>query len=205
MSFPAAASAATCQGNPAEVRPLTLTVNGQPATGRGTEIARGWPAKAGSEDLVAAAQYFDRLCPGLPGIVMYGVSMGGNMSGLAVAAKAKRTSGRALYFEINDTSGRITLSGRAADRGCGRIARVLVAVAMKAGKSKCRFLNKRGRLGKARLCKQRAYLLASGRESRRLRLARRLPAGRYWASAVAVDQGGRRGPAGRALAFSVKR
>ncbi len=150
----AAAAAAPCAGDPAQVRPIALTVEGKPATGiytlpaapprglvvfahgagntsdawrrhvalvarrdgviavamdyrgmrvtgrdpkRGTEIARGWPAKAGSEDLVAAARHFDERCPGLPGIVMYGVSMGGNMSGLAVAARAERADGRPLF------------------------------------------------------------------------------------------------------------
>ncbi|HEX8207723.1 MAG TPA: alpha/beta fold hydrolase, partial [Solirubrobacteraceae bacterium] len=151
---PATASAAECSGEPADVRAITLTVGGQPATGlyalpaapprgmvvfghgaanttdswrkhladvarregvitvamdyrgmeitgrneeRGTVTARGWPAKAGAEDLVAAAQHFDRECPGLPGIVLYGVSMGGNMTGLAMAAKAKRADGRPLF------------------------------------------------------------------------------------------------------------
>lgn len=471
---PAAASAATCTGDPATVEPLTITVAGQPATGlftlpsgpprglvvmghgasntadswrkhmaatsqrdgvitvamnyrgmqvlgrdpeRGTETARGWPAKAGAEDLVAAAQHFDRLCPGLPGIVMYGVSMGGNMSGLGVAAQAKRSDGRPLFdywvaiegvhnvtetykearavaasgnegaatarddieaemggplesapdayfertnvnrvpdiaasgvrgvilvhayedgtvpynqsvemarrlrdagvpadlysvgrkgegeagttigsygsvptgnaghgwegsqthivtlsgfdrlsalitrgepapcnrdFEINDTpqgispdpkaapdgckpdplppagsgargggcvdreapapvsarvargSGRVTLSGRAADRGCGRIARVLVAISRKAGKSRCRFLKSNGRLGGPRPCKRRSYVRAAGHESWRLRLGRRTPRGRYSAVAVAVDQGGRRGPPGRAVRFRVR-
>ncbi|HEX2084136.1 MAG TPA: prolyl oligopeptidase family serine peptidase, partial [Solirubrobacteraceae bacterium] len=154
LALPGAAAAAECTGDPGEVRPITLTVDGQPATGlytvpatpprglvvfghgaantadswrrhlttvstregviavamnyrgmqvtgrheqRGTETARGWPAKAGAEDLVASAQHFDRLCPGLAGIVMYGVSMGGNMTGLGVAAQAKRADGRPLF------------------------------------------------------------------------------------------------------------
>lgn len=154
LLVPGTASAAECSGDPAEVRPLTLTVGGEPATGlytvpsgrprglvvfghgaantsdswrrhlvtaaqregviavamdyrgmevtgrheeRGTVTARGWPAKAGAEDLVAAAQHFDRECRGLAGIVLYGVSMGGNMTGLAMAAKAKRADGRPLF------------------------------------------------------------------------------------------------------------
>src|SRR3712207_1285187 len=151
IATPPAALAAECTGAPDEVRPLSLTVAGETATGlypvpaarprglvvfghgaantsdswrrhpaavaqregvsavamdyrgmevtgvheeRGTVTARGWPAKAGAEDLVAAAQHFDRTCPGLAGIVLYGVSMGGNMTGLAVAAQAKRADGR---------------------------------------------------------------------------------------------------------------
>jgi pimeloyl-ACP methyl ester carboxylesterase len=154
LVLPAGASAAQCSGDPADVRPIALTVAGQPATGlytvpaapprglvvfghgaantsdswrrhlvtvaqregviavamdyrgmeitgrheeRGTVTARGWPAKAGGEDLVAAAQHFDRTCPGLAGIVLYGVSMGGNMTGLAMAAQAKRSDGRPLF------------------------------------------------------------------------------------------------------------
>lgn len=52
--------------------------------GDGLPGSRGWPAQAGAEDLVAAAQYFDAQCR-FDEIAIFGVSMGGNMSGLAVA------------------------------------------------------------------------------------------------------------------------
>lgn len=402
---------------------ITVAMNyrGMQVTGRsperGTETARGWPARAGAQDLVAAAKFFDALCPGLGGIVMYGVSMGGNMSGLAVAASAKRSDGRrALFdywvavegvhnliesyqearaaalavpfakvtqedieaetggpyesnyeaykertnvervkdvaasglrgvilvhayedgtvpygqslemtrrlrgsgvptdlysvgrhgagesgstiggfasletgmaghgwegsdthvviqsgldrlsalitrgdpapcnrdFRIDDNpqnispsprdapphchpdplppaamaSGstpcrdrsaparvavrvarrgrRVTLSGRASDRGCGRIAQVRVAIARRQARSRCRFVTSTGRLGPARSCRKPWYLRASGRENWRLEVRRRLPAGRYISVARAVDSGGRRGPAGPVRRFRVR-
>ncbi|HEX8120503.1 MAG TPA: prolyl oligopeptidase family serine peptidase [Solirubrobacteraceae bacterium] len=418
---------------------ITVAMNyrGMIVTGRddkrGTETAHGWPAKAGAEDLVAAARHFDAECPGLAGIVMYGVSMGGNMTGLGVAAKAKRADGRPLFdywiavegvhnltetyqeartvapvndfaaitvqdiehetggpleaqpaafaertnlnrvqdiaasglrgailvhayedgtvpynqsqemtralreagvptdlysvggrgsdeqdstlsgtagapsgnaghgwegsdthvviqtgldrlnalltrgepapcdrdFRVDDqpsnvtpdpreapagckpdplppasqtgstgggggggTSGggpstdggvapcrdtvpparvvararrsarRLTISGRATDRGCGRVARVRVAVARRVGHGRCRFVTRRGRLGRRRSCRRPSFVSARGRETWRLSLRRRrLPHGRYVAFAVAVDAAGHRGPRGRAVRF----
>ena len=150
---PSAASAATCTGNPSEVKRLDLAVNGQPTYGlytlpsgtprgmvvfghgysynvdgwrehmiraatkdglvavtmdyrglkdlpkdsTGFERARGWPVKAGSEDLIAAGQYFDRLCGGFDRRFLLGVSMGGNSTGMAAALKAKTLDGRPLF------------------------------------------------------------------------------------------------------------
>lgn len=53
--------------------------------GDGLPGSRGWPAKKGSEDLLAATRLFDRSCPSIEKIVILGVSMGANMAGLAVA------------------------------------------------------------------------------------------------------------------------
>jgi hypothetical protein len=97
---------------------------------------------------------------------------------------------------------RVTLTGRAADRGCGRVARVLVAVARRSSGGRCRFLTRRGRLGRARSCRRPRYVVASGRETWRLR--RRLPRGRYIAFARARDDGGRRGPRGRVVRFRLR-
>ncbi len=47
--------------------------------------SRGWNAMAGARDLIAAAQYYEKTCPSIQTITIFGVSMGGNMSGLAVA------------------------------------------------------------------------------------------------------------------------
>jgi hypothetical protein len=395
-----------------------MNYRGMQVTGRdpdhGTEAARGWPAKAGSADLVAAAQHFDRMCPGLGGIVMYGVSMGANMTGLAVAAGSKRADGRPLFdywiaiegvhnviesyqvarafspvtefaavtrddieremggpfetraatyaertnvnrvadvaasgvrgvilvhafengtvhynqslemtlrlrdagvptdlysvggsgagepgttiggyagvqtgnaghgwegstthvviqsgfdrlnalitrgeptpcnrdFRIDDRSSNIspeprvapasckpgplpptgqpgapcrdmrasaavavrvarrgrtpTFNGRAADRDCGRVARVLVAVARREGRGRCRFLGRHGRLGSRRPCRGAVYLKASGHRSWHLRVRRPLPDGHYFARAVAIDTAGRRSPAGPLTRFAVR-
>ena len=51
----------------------------------GLPESRGWPAMAGAEDSVAAAQHFDTACRGFDTIAILGVSMGANMAGLAVA------------------------------------------------------------------------------------------------------------------------
>ncbi len=68
-----------------------------PKDATGFERARGWPVKAGSEDLVAAGQYFDRLCGGFDRRFLLGVSMGGNSTGLTAAQKAKTLDGRPLF------------------------------------------------------------------------------------------------------------
>jgi acetyl esterase/lipase len=55
---------------------------------------RGWPAAAGAADLVAAAEHFYSKCASytIKKVVIMGVSMGGNMTGLAVASNATRTT-----------------------------------------------------------------------------------------------------------------
>jgi acetyl esterase/lipase len=72
--------------------------------------SRGWQVAEGAEDSVAAAQLFERACPGAKTIVMYGVSMGGNTAGLAVAAKAKRSNGKALFDYWFDIEGATTVT-----------------------------------------------------------------------------------------------
>ena len=51
--------------------------------------ARGWPAMDGAEDLIAAARLFDARCSP-PAVTLLGVSMGGNMTGLALAEAGER-------------------------------------------------------------------------------------------------------------------
>lgn len=63
----------------------------------GLPSSRGWRVAEGAEDSIAAVQLFDRLC-GRTGInVVYGVSMGGNTSGLVVASKPKDARGKPLF------------------------------------------------------------------------------------------------------------
>lgn len=75
---------------------------------RGTEIippeergdlpsSRGWQVAEGAADSIAAAQWFERRCPSIERIVIHGVSMGGNASGLAAAAGAVRSDGTPLF------------------------------------------------------------------------------------------------------------
>jgi acetyl esterase/lipase len=72
-------------------------IDGPPYPGTTLPRSRGWQVAEGAADSIAAAQLADRLCPKLPTIVAYGVSMGGNASGLAVAAKARRANGKPLF------------------------------------------------------------------------------------------------------------
>lgn len=75
---------------------------------RGTEIldpqaavpsSRGWQVAEGAADGIAAAQRFEAACPGLGTIVNFGVSMGGNTSGLIAAEGAKRADGQTPLFD----------------------------------------------------------------------------------------------------------
>ncbi|HVF18745.1 MAG TPA: hypothetical protein VNA14_00695 [Mycobacteriales bacterium] len=59
--------------------------------------SRGWQVREGAQDSNAAAQLIERRCGGLQTIVLYGVSMGGNTAGLALAAKPTRANGAPLY------------------------------------------------------------------------------------------------------------
>lgn len=76
---------------------------------RGTDLATGlgWRVIEGAQDSIAAAQLFDRSCPGSAGFVntVFGISMGGNMSGLAVSQGATRSAGSALFNYWFDVSG----------------------------------------------------------------------------------------------------
>lgn len=54
----------------------------------------GWFVKAGAADSITAAQYFLDRFPTISKVIAFGVSMGGNSSGLAVAGGAVRHAGR---------------------------------------------------------------------------------------------------------------
>lgn len=71
---------------------------------------RGWEAAEGAEDSIAAAQLFQRACPTAKTIVMYGVSMGGNIAGLAVANQAKRSNGTPLFDYLFDIEGAVNVT-----------------------------------------------------------------------------------------------
>lgn len=80
-----------------------------PEPGSSLPRSRGWQVSEGAADSIAAAQLFDRRCAGLPTIVAYGVSMGGNASGLAVAARAKRSDGTPLFDQWFDIEGAVNV------------------------------------------------------------------------------------------------
>jgi acetyl esterase/lipase len=90
----------------------------------------GWHVHEGAEDSIAAAQLFEKTCSAVkrPGkrkrtkrlpIIMFGVSMGGNTSGLAVAEGARRRDASPLFdwwFDVEGVANVIEtyLEGRAA-------------------------------------------------------------------------------------------
>ena len=77
----------------------------------GLPESRGWDVMAGAQDTVAAAQYFERNCASIDKIVVMGVSMGGNTSGLAVAmaAKERRSNGAPLFDYWVDVEGAVNV------------------------------------------------------------------------------------------------
>lgn len=60
---------------------------------------RGWFVKEGAEDMIAAAQLFRQECPSITQTILFGVSMGGNSSGLALAraSEVKNPDGSPLF------------------------------------------------------------------------------------------------------------
>ena len=72
--------------------------------------SRGWRVQEGADDSIAAAKAFADRCPGASTIVMYGVSMGGNTAGLAVAAKATRFNGKPLFDYLFDIEGAVNVT-----------------------------------------------------------------------------------------------
>ncbi len=71
---------------------------------RGTTVGpdgavRGWRVAEGAADMIAAARDLEGRCGGFDTIVIFGVSMGGNSSGLALAATPTRLDGTTPLFD----------------------------------------------------------------------------------------------------------
>ncbi|TMK52464.1 MAG: acetylxylan esterase, partial [Actinobacteria bacterium] len=60
---------------------------------------RGWFVREGAEDSIFAAKYFLQKFPSIRNVEAFGISMGGNASGLAVAAGAKRPGTNRPLFD----------------------------------------------------------------------------------------------------------
>ncbi len=96
---------------------------------------------------------------------------------------------------------RIFLRGNASDKGCsasaatskrpGAVRRVTLTLARKAGGS-CRFVSKKGTLGRARNCLSPVYLTAKGTRSWSLELRGSFPKGTYEVTVRARDAAGNR-------------
>src|SRR3954467_14675386 len=63
----------------------------------GFSSSRGWRVQEGADDSIAAAKLFDKACKTGGVNTVYGISMGGNTSGLVAAAAAKRSTGKPLF------------------------------------------------------------------------------------------------------------
>lgn len=85
----------------------------------------------------------------------------------------------------------VRLSGRATERGCGRVSNVSVAVA-KVSRKKCRFLSSLKRFEKARSCRKPIFLTAKGTSRWSYSVKTKLPKGRYVVMARATDTAGNR-------------
>jgi acetyl esterase/lipase len=75
----------------------------------GSTTIRGWFVKEGAADMVAATQHLRKLCPSVQETVLFGVSMGGNASGLALAEAANEQGpdGKPLFDYWFDVEGAV--------------------------------------------------------------------------------------------------
>lgn len=76
----------------------------------GTVGNRGWRVREGAQEAVQMAQVALAVCPSITNVVLFGVSMGGNSSGLALAAKAKRADGSPLFDYWFDVEGAVNVT-----------------------------------------------------------------------------------------------
>lgn len=67
--------------------------------------SRGWRVQEGADDSIAAAKLFATTCSVTGPITAFGISMGGNMTGIAVASHATRAPGVPLFDYWFDVSG----------------------------------------------------------------------------------------------------
>ena len=115
--------------------------------------------------------------------------VGPPVSGDPSCADRLRPSARLSRAKL--TRNGVKLSGRATDRGCGRVANVAVAVAKVSGK-KCRFLSSLKRFTEPRSCKKPLYLSAKGATKWSYSVKTKLGKGRYVVMARATDTAGNR-------------
>jgi hypothetical protein len=85
----------------------------------------------------------------------------------------------------------ISAHGTALDFGCAhRVARVTVAIALRAGGGRCRYLQANGRLGARGKCRRATYVSARGTSRWSFTSTRRLPSGTYVVRSRAIDAPG---------------
>lgn len=83
------------------------------SNGDGLPESRGWHVLKGAEDSIAVASAFEASCASIEKVVILGVSMGGNASGLAVALAGERgitkTDGSPLFDYWIDVEGAVNV------------------------------------------------------------------------------------------------
>ena len=77
----------------------------------GSTTIRGWFVKEGAADMIAATQMFQGMCPSIEETVLFGVSMGGNASGLALARASEESAadGGPLFDYWFDVEGAVNV------------------------------------------------------------------------------------------------
>jgi hypothetical protein len=146
--------------------------------------------------------------------------LGGPASGPSGGSRCidrKRPISTAKRGALKRRNGRILLSGKSRDVGCGAkaartprdrggIRRVYVSIAKVVGRNKCRFLTRKGTLTRKRSCGRSILLAAKGRARWRFSLRARLPRGKYRAIGRAVDRAGNKEPPRKrnTIRFSVR-
>lgn len=92
-----------------DVIALSMDDSGQQDAGPGSTSARGWDVVQGASDLIRVTQLFDSQCQpaGGPPLVntVFGMSMGGDTSGVAAASGATTAGGGPLFGYWFDVSG----------------------------------------------------------------------------------------------------
>jgi beta-galactosidase len=123
----------------------------------------------------------------LPGEVSLAYAAGGAR---AIDERDRRAS-RTRLRRPRLARGGLVLRGRSRDAGCSGHARVLVSIWRRAGRGRCRFVGRRGRLTRARPCRRSVLLRARGTRRWRLRVRRaRIPRGVYRVTARGRDGAG---------------
>jgi hypothetical protein len=103
-----------------------------------------------------------------------------------------RSPPTASFLGVRVKQRRLRLRGRASDVGCktASVAVVEVAISRTAGRNRCRFLARGGKLTSARRCSQPVWLKATGTTSWSLSTTRGLPRGTYTIQVRARDVAG---------------
>jgi len=108
------------------------------------------------------------------------------------AACTDRDAPISRFSRVRVTRKAIDVRGRSADRGCAKVARVVVAVGRQVRRHRCRFLKANGRFSAVRRCAKPIYQRATGTASWSLKRRARLSRGSYLVFVRGTDAAGNR-------------